>query len=81
MKHFKILTQAVDLFKKINEGKDEGEMRLHEVELTNEKITGTWENHSFTIFEYDGEYRNQVALEHARLCAYETIIVKGKKQK
>ena len=75
MQEFKILTKAVDLFKQINNGEDEAKLRLHNVELFNERSLDMDDyDFPYTMFEFEDRYDNRTALEHARNCAYEQII-------
>lgn len=74
MKQFKILTKAVDLFKKINNGEYERNLRLHKVELEDER---TFFDHTLFNFQEDTfSDSNRAALEHARICAYEIMLNK-----
>lgn len=76
MTQFKILTKAVDLFKQINNGEDKNKLRLHKVEIKNER-----EFFNHTLFDVEGHgwgvfglEHDLSALEHARTCAYEILL-------
>ncbi|WP_272152182.1 hypothetical protein [Tenacibaculum aiptasiae] len=69
MEQFKILKQAADDFKAINDAADDADLRLHKVELYNERIL-----FSHILFDFEDVGDNRIALEHARNCAYEKII-------
>ena len=66
---FKVLKIAVKEFKRINDGKDQVNLRLHKVKLCNERSVFLYK-----LFDFDENNENRRALEHARNCAYENLL-------
>lgn len=74
MQQFKILTKAVDLFKKMNNGEDKSNIRLHKVDITNESSLNIKGQSEYTLFDFPSNFDDRTALEHIRNCAYEQLI-------